>query len=361
VQSLTPVIVPLIGILGKLLQETVIPLLPIIVQLAGMLGSFLGQALKELLPPVGQVAISLVKILIAITPLLPPLLKLVSLVIELALKALMPLIGLVAKVAELFTKYQGVLATVIGAIAKFIAKGLDWIENFGRIRTAVSDAFDWIRQHWPLLLAILTGPIGLAVYFITGHWREIVSGAERMFHDVVNFFEQLPHRILSGLGDFGHLLWNAGVSVIDGLLNGIESAVGGVLSEVGHIGSDISGAFSKVLGIFSPSRVFFQHGVNTLLGYINGVRSVAPQVRAAMAAVAGTVGSGGLTGVGAAAAGMTGGAPNATVNIKANFMAGTQQLQSPQFLQYLQATVQEAVLRWAQNNPGTGFVIPGRG
>jgi len=42
-------------------------------------------------------------------------------------------------------------------------------------------------------------------------------------------------------------------------------------------------------------------------------------------------------------------------------MQGTAQIyNTPQFLQYLQAAVQEAVARYSLSNPGTGFGLPGR-
>jgi hypothetical protein len=52
-----------------------------------------------------------------------------------------------------------------------------WFHN------AVNDTFSFIAKHWPLLLAILTGPIGLATLEIVKHWDTIKKGAS----DVLRF------------------------------------------------------------------------------------------------------------------------------------------------------------------------------
>jgi phage-related protein len=309
VQALAPVLVPVISLLGQLLQQAIMPLLPIITQFATVLGGILSQALKALLPSIGQLAIALLKILIAITPILPPVLKLAALLIELALKAVMPLIELVTVLAAtVLTKLADVLAVVVGWIAKVIAAALNWIENFGKVKAAVSDVFDWIRSHWPLLLSILTGPIGAAAIYIITHWRQIYSGAVSMGSDVISFFRSLPGRILSALGDLGNLLFGAGERIVEGLINGVESMVG----SLGHaMGSLLSEAKSYLP--FSPAKkgplsgggAPVNSGRSIARQLAQGITAGASDVSAAMERVtrAATGGAGGLALAGAAGGG----------------------------------------------------------
>jgi hypothetical protein len=44
---------------------------------------------------------------------------------------------------------------------------------FNAVWDAIKAVFGWLRDNWPTVLAILTGPIGLAVLAIVKHWDEI--------------------------------------------------------------------------------------------------------------------------------------------------------------------------------------------
>jgi phage-related protein len=48
-------------------------------------------------------------------------------------------------------------------------------EAFEKVKNAAEAAFNWLKENWPLVLAILTGPIGLAVLAITKNWDTIVA------------------------------------------------------------------------------------------------------------------------------------------------------------------------------------------
>lgn len=77
-----------------------------------------------------------------------------------------------------------------------------WRTSWGAIKAVFSGTFTFIRDHWKLLLAILTGPIGLAVLVISKHWTTIKNGATGVFtwvtgkfNAIVTFFTGLPARI----------------------------------------------------------------------------------------------------------------------------------------------------------------------
>lgn len=50
-----------------------------------------------------------------------------------------------------------------------------WDTVWGFIKGIIEGVWNWIKDHWPLLLEILTGPVGIAVGQIIGHWDTIVS------------------------------------------------------------------------------------------------------------------------------------------------------------------------------------------
>jgi hypothetical protein len=97
--------------------------------------------------------------------------------------------------------------------------------------------------------------------------------------------------------------------------------------------------------------------VNTVLGFINGARSMQPQLQALMRGLGGGVATAGIGGLGTAG---TGGPPSVHVSMPVTLQGTAQLYNEPAFYQYLQNVVQEAVARYSLNNPGTGFGLPGR-
>lgn len=120
------------------------------------------------------------------------------------------------------------LETLIAA-APFIALGLIvaglaalFITHFDTIKKAVQAVWHWVSDHWPLLLGIFTGPIGLAVVFIKDHWNGIVD-----------FVKKLPGRIAAAASGMWH-----------GLLKGLWASV----EEVRHAINEIIGIYNRLPG-----------------------------------------------------------------------------------------------------------------
>jgi len=136
------------------------------------------------------------------------------------------------------------------------------------VRDAAAATFGWFKRKWPLLLAIITGPIGLAVYAVVKNWDKIKSASSTAWNaikgavtgaldnvqgaisglsaipgkvadwfgrakqsasdklgDMVAYVKGIPGKITSGLGDLGGLLKDAGQKVIQGLIDGITDKV----------------------------------------------------------------------------------------------------------------------------------------
>jgi len=156
---------------------------------------------------------------------------------------------------------------------------------FRAVKTAASAAFGWIKSNWPLLLAVVTGPIGLAVLavvknfgriksgarsvynWISGNWRKIygfltnpistaVSVAVRALGKITTKARGIPGQIKGFFKGAGSWLVSAGKNVIQGLWNGISSMGGWLSSQIsGFISRNVTGKIKGVLGIASPSKV----------------------------------------------------------------------------------------------------------
>ena len=78
------------------------------------------------------------------------------------------------------------LAAAVVAVAVLIIKYHSQIWAFVQrvwhdILAVIMGTWDWVKTHWPLLVAIITGPIGLAVLFIIKHWTTMTTGIAALF------------------------------------------------------------------------------------------------------------------------------------------------------------------------------------
>ena len=67
------------------------------------------------------------------------------------------------------------------------------ISNWDKIKEAIGKFIGWLKENWPLVLAILTGPIGLAILAIIKNWDTITE-----------FFKALPGK----LAELAGKLWD---------------------------------------------------------------------------------------------------------------------------------------------------------
>jgi phage-related protein len=90
----------------------------------------------------------------------------------------------------------GIVALI--AILVVVYKKFDWFRDFvdtvfKGIRIAVEAVINWLKDNWPLILAILLGPFGLLVYGIAKYWDEIIE-----------FVKGIPERIAAA----GSAIWS---------------------------------------------------------------------------------------------------------------------------------------------------------
>jgi hypothetical protein len=108
----------------------------------------------------------------------------------------------------------------------FAVFGHDIAAVFGRLR---HDIADWAHN--------VASYFGEARANIARWAADVGRDAGR----VVSFFRALPGRIVSALGNLGHLLISAGAALIRGLITGIEGAIPGLTSVLGWVHSLLGG------------------------------------------------------------------------------------------------------------------------
>lgn len=207
----------------------------------------------------------------------------------------------------------GVLALVAAII--LIATKTTWFQqlwtvSWNWIKNAVSAVWDWIKANWPLLLAIITGPIGLAVGWVISHWDTLKQGTITAWNAVVGFIKAipgkiaqfflnwtlpgliikhwdsiksntvriatsmvtwvrgLPGRIISAISSLGSRLYSTGTAAFNrfrsaavnrgtSAVNWVAGLPGRAVSALGHLGSYL-----------------YNSGRSLLQGFVNGIKSM---------------------------------------------------------------------------------------
>jgi hypothetical protein len=160
------------------------------------------------------------------------------------------------------------IGIVIIAILAIIAVGVllwkNWdtvTEYAGKLWDKIKDVFGWVKENWPLLLAILTGPIGLAVLAITKNFDKIKEKASDIVDFVKNIFDDLPEKMIQ-----------IGKNLATGLWNGLQSMASWLKNKIfDFFGNLIPGWAKKMLGISSPSKVFAKFGEQIVQGLAQGI------------------------------------------------------------------------------------------
>ena len=165
-----------------------------------------------------------------------------------------------------------VIAAIVGIVAALVLayNKVDWFKAFvdGAFRligNVVGWVVEFIKNNWKTLLAILTGPIGLAVLFITKNWDKITAG----FRAVKEFITGA----ISAIGDWFTSRWQGiaktAASIVDGLKRGWDSARKRIVEIVVAITNKITGIKDRVTG--SLGRVFdaLRNGVRSARDFVS--------------------------------------------------------------------------------------------
>lgn len=323
-ELLAPRIAEIAGIAGQALVSALsalTPVLPVIVagfaQFAGILANgVLGPVLSTLAsivpvvanafaqaaPILPLVANAVAQLVSAILPLVPP-------IVELAASAIPPLVAwlqfLIPAVTGAAQVVLGILVPALSFLAGILQSVVEFATGiFVRLLSFLSD--NWTqtanraREIYAQIEAAVTGPIRSATEFVRNAWNFAVGWVRDAWQGLRNavaggadstvaYVRDLPGRILSALGNVAGLLFDAGKSIVEGLINGIGAMISRAVQRVRDLGASIVNEIGNFLGINSPSRVFFELGRYTAEGFALGLSDGAPLAESAANDLAGAV------------------------------------------------------------------------
>jgi TP901 family phage tail tape measure protein len=114
---------------------------------------------------------------------------------------------------------------------------------------AWDDIKNTATQVWNAIKSFFGSALSDFEHMFESAWDSLLGGLKSWASDMLGYVKTIPGMILRALGDVGKMLWNAGVSIIKGLIGGIKSAIGGLGHVMGSVGS-----FIKSFLPFSPAK-----------------------------------------------------------------------------------------------------------
>ena len=107
--------------------------------------------------------------------------------------AVILLIGLLVGAFILAYKHIKVFRDAVNATWKWLKVAT--VDTFHAVTGAISDAMKWISSHWPLVIEILAGPIGLAVVAIVKHFDTV----KKLPGEILQAFKSVGSAIASAI------------------------------------------------------------------------------------------------------------------------------------------------------------------
>ena len=159
----------------------------------------------------------------------------------------------------------GIAALIAGFVLAYNKIG--WFRDFVQaafrvIKSVILGVFDWLKTNWPLVLAILTGPIGIAVLVITKNWDTIKAAFTAVKNwigdrvsDIVGFITGIGGRIAGAVST----MWSGIKSGFTKAKDWIHDRVNDIVGFVTGIGDRIKDSVGKLAGIVSaPFKLAFR-------------------------------------------------------------------------------------------------------
>lgn len=132
---------------------------------------------------------------------------------------------------------------------------LKMVELGNRVRDGISQAFQLMRNRAEAAVNALVARVQAEFNQLLGR---LVIAASQKLNQVVRFFQELPGRIVSALGNID--LFSVGADIVNGMIAGVESQIGSLLGTLADLAARARNTVAGVLGIASPSKEFAKLG-----------------------------------------------------------------------------------------------------
>lgn len=213
-------------------------------------------------------------------------------------------------VADFFTGVWNGITTGLAAVGNFFKGIWDSISN------AVSAFLAFFGAHWRIIIAIVLGPLGLLIDFVTAYWSNITGAISTavnaiwgvittVFNAIAGFFSMIWGAIYGAVSWYVNLVWTIITTVfgavtgfmaavfgppinaivgafqwLGGIIGGIMSGIwNGITSGFNAVTGFLGSVGGKVIDIFKGAGSWlFNAGKDMINGMINGATSLLSKI-----------------------------------------------------------------------------------
>lgn len=232
--------------------------LPKDVQIAGAVLQTFGDEIGAVVSGMGQTIIGISQLGRVFT-LLGPGIKTATVAMR-AMGAAMitPPLGIVIAIAAVLVAayiFRDDIIAIFNKVADVVVPIVEDVAS--TISGAFNSVLDFLEKNWPLIIGILTGPLGLAIALIATHWDEV---------------KQITSDVWNSIKDFFTDIWNTITGTISDALTSIGDAIS---QEWADTKADVSAAWEEIKGLISGAWDFITGVISTALDTIGGLISSA--------------------------------------------------------------------------------------
>jgi len=198
------------------------------------------------------------------------------------------LVSFVQGIANSLGKVISVAASVIANFVSSIASGLGKIinaggsmianlvggivNNIGKVLNAGGNAIaNFITGIGNMGAKIIAAGVGAIEKLISALGSNAAGLAQKGADAIITFLNSIANTIRTREPALIAAGFGIGQAIVQGMINGIGSLAGTLASKALSLITSLPGKVKKFLGIGSPSKVFYEIGVNIMLGLIGGI------------------------------------------------------------------------------------------
>lgn len=230
-KTLQPSIQALMTALGQLTAAVMPVITNVIGQIIPLLTPIISTLVGVLVPVIQGVLTVVTSVITAITPAIQGIQPIVITVINEVMAVIQALMPVIQALAPL-------VSTIISAIVGFISSTL--LPTIQAMLPFIQGVINGIAMVVNGIVNVIQVVINLVTGLIHVNWSQAWNGFSQIVHGavqgVLGFLGGIGSAIMGVFAGAGSWLWNAGSSIINGLLNGLKSAFEHVKSFVSGIG-----------------------------------------------------------------------------------------------------------------------------